>query len=286
MKTSNYLILNFNKKIYFINNWGESTDSLIKRYSRQTPNNKGVWGDLKVTNDFKLADYYIVLEGSNIATPIDRTIFIKREPEYISKSKELPYKHIIDFTTNNSGVTYWLNKTYDELTNLKYPNKTKEISCIASNKHNHRLNYIKKLFNDENNIELYGIGHTKKTFGDNYKGVLNYDGNCKYEGLIDYKHTIVIENSSQKNYWTEKLADALLCWCHPIYWGCPNLNEYFPEGCYSTIDITSSTPNKDIDDIINTPLTNEQIELIGEAREAILNKFNIWEIINNKIKNM
>ena len=29
-----------------------------------------------------------------------------------------------------------------------------------------------------------------------------------------------------------------------------------------------------------------KIELIGEAREAILNKFNIWEIINNKIKNM
>ena len=29
------------KKIFFINNWGESNEELLKRYSKQTPNNSG-----------------------------------------------------------------------------------------------------------------------------------------------------------------------------------------------------------------------------------------------------
>lgn len=38
---------------------------------------------------------------------------------------------------------------------------------------------------------------------------------------------LVIENSRHKNYFTEKLLDALLAGCVPVYWGCPNLEEYF-----------------------------------------------------------
>jgi len=38
---------------------------------------------------------------------------------------------------------------------------------------------------------------------------------------------LVIENSRHGNYFTEKLLDALLCGCVPVYWGCPNLADYF-----------------------------------------------------------
>ena len=39
---------------------------------------------------------------------------------------------------------------------------------------------------------------------------------------------------------SEKPIDALLSWTMPIYWGCPNVSEYLPEGSYHHI--------KDIDD--------------------------------------
>ena len=93
-----------------------------------------------------------------------------------------------------------------------------------------------------------------------------------------------MENSQQKNYWTEKLADAYLSWCMPIYWGCPNIENYFPKDSYRLIDINSSNPLDDINEIIKKPLTKTEKNSLKEARMLILNEYNIWEVIYKKIK--
>ena len=49
----------------------------------------------------------------------------------------------------------------------------------------------------------------------------------KEDGLKSYKYSIIIENSSEVNYFTEKLIDACLLETVPIYWGAPNISEYF-----------------------------------------------------------
>jgi len=41
------------------------------------------------------------------------------------------------------------------------------------------------------------------------------------------KFLLVIENSQHANYFTEKLLDAMLSRCVPIYWGCVNLGDFF-----------------------------------------------------------
>jgi len=38
---------------------------------------------------------------------------------------------------------------------------------------------------------------------------------------------IAIENSQNKNFFTEKIVDAFLSKTIPIYWGCPNIGEFF-----------------------------------------------------------
>ena len=48
----------------------------------------------------------------------------------------------------------------------------------------------------------------------------------KSEGLAPYRYSIVIENVRERNYFTEKLIDAILCRTLPIYWGCPNIAEF------------------------------------------------------------
>jgi len=40
---------------------------------------------------------------------------------------------------------------------------------------------------------------------------------------------IAVENSQNKNYFTEKIVDAFLSKTLPIYWGCPNIGEYFDD---------------------------------------------------------
>lgn len=38
---------------------------------------------------------------------------------------------------------------------------------------------------------------------------------------------LTIENSKNQNYFTEKIIDALITKTIPIYWGCPNIGEFF-----------------------------------------------------------
>ena len=52
-------------------------------------------------------------------------------------------------------------------------------------------------------------------------------GGEKFPLFESYQYSIVIENSSQTNYFTEKLIDCLITKTIPIYYGCPNIQEYF-----------------------------------------------------------
>lgn len=49
---------------------------------------------------------------------------------------------------------------------------------------------------------------------------------AKAEGLAPFRYSIVIENVQEKNYFSEKLVDSVLCNTVPIYWGCPNLDRF------------------------------------------------------------
>ncbi len=48
----------------------------------------------------------------------------------------------------------------------------------------------------------------------------------KAEGLAPYRYSLVIENVRERNCFTEKLIDAVLCQTVPIYWGCPNIADF------------------------------------------------------------
>ena len=67
--------------------------------------------------------------------------------------------------------------------------------------------------------------------GQGPQGLPNIDNNPKLEGkkdpLFDSMFHIVIENCKRKNWFTEKLIDPLQTKSIPIYWGCPNIGDYF-----------------------------------------------------------
>ena len=48
----------------------------------------------------------------------------------------------------------------------------------------------------------------------------------KADGLAPYRYSVVIENVQERNYFSEKLLDAVLCETVPIYWGCPNIGDF------------------------------------------------------------
>ncbi len=48
----------------------------------------------------------------------------------------------------------------------------------------------------------------------------------KSDGLAPYRYSVVIENVRERNYFSEKLTDTILCSAVPIYWGCPNIGDF------------------------------------------------------------
>lgn len=272
------------RKVFFINSWNEPHSELLKRYSKQTPKCSGVWKEVVGVSNIKDADYYIVLGGHYLFSNLDpdKTIYLKREPDYIEKAPH-GYKHSILWKDTHCGITWWVNKNYDELKQLSYSKKQKKISCIVSAKHHHRVSFVNRMMNNNDVVELFGRGHTPYNYGEQYKGELNYDGKCKFLGLRDYDYTIVLENSQEINYWTEKLADAYLSWCIPVYWGCPNLNKYFDPQSYRTIDLNDTNPLGTIREMLERPITSDDIELLSMNRNKILDEYNIWEVIRKKI---
>ncbi len=93
--------------------------------------------------------------------------------------------------------------------------KTKNVSMIYSDKTyltGHALRH--QVANQVNGIDLFGRGTSRPII-------------YKEEALVDYRFSIVIENSKTDNYFTEKLVDCFAVGTIPIYWGCPNIGNFF-----------------------------------------------------------
>ena len=63
--------------------------------------------------------------------------------------------------------------------------------------------------------------------------------------------SVVIENIRAQGYFSEKLVDALLCETVPIYWGAPDVADYFdPDGmivCTTQDEILAAIAKADAD---------------------------------------
>ncbi len=95
--------------------------------------------------------------------------------------------------------------------------KTAHMSLVASAKqtfegHKLRHNVVEHVRAQNLDVQVLGRGYTPFEH--------------KSDGLVPYRFSVVIENTRQRNYFSEKLIDAILCECVPIYWGCPNIGDF------------------------------------------------------------
>ena len=148
----------------------------------------------------------------------------------------------------------------------KYPN----IIDVFGEGWDNRLNSSYK-----GELKWHNLGGTKRL--PNKNDLIN---ESKYNGLKDYSYSLCFENSSYDNYFTEKFTDCILSWTIPIYFGCSNIKNYFPEDSFYIVDINDLNNIDQVIEIINRPITKKNIKSLEEARNLILNKYNIWSTIN------
>jgi hypothetical protein len=186
------------------------------------------------------------------------------------------------------GWDFW---SYDNLMTYNFEKK-RNISSVVSNlginEENHpngclykeRCNLISNLISEVPFVDFYGWGVN----GENLKGNLHQ----KKDGIIDYKFSICIENTNEKNYISEKFYDCILTNTIPIYFGCKNIKEIWPENGYINIEDI-----KDIKSVINQlKLINDNIDLyynniipeLLKMKERYFSEFNLLKIIYNLTK--
>ncbi len=291
-------------KVMFHCDWSSSSEDLLNTYKLHTPNESGIWNTIQGTSNMSEADYHVVMDGGvpdNVL--LSKVLYFQREEPEIKPPKldwpdDLLFQGTFTDRKHYFVPTWRIVKSYDFLKNLKYnpDDKKHMISSITSGKldasgHRKRVNFLMNLVDRTNDIHIYGRYGIER-FGNIsscYKGLLDGkshgDGiNCKFDGLYPYHYTTAFENSPCYNNVTEKAFDAIISWTIPIYWGCPNISDYLPEGSYHHIqDIEDPYAIEQVLEIMKNPPTKKNIEALTEAREMILNKRNIWAEVESII---
>lgn len=97
------------------------------------------------------------------------------------------------------------------------------------------------------------------------------------------KYSIVVENEKLNNWFTEKIIDCFATKTIPIYWGCPNIGDYFDLNGIIMFDTLS-----DLDDILNNlsdSFYDEKINILEKNFDESKKYWNFLIRVENTIKN-
>ena len=209
---------------------------------RQTPGGSGMWGGVQFTLDpVEECDFLIMLNNrkrtaTRVQCPRESVWAIMQEPyiiylhDWMIEGHE-PFSKVFTHypPSTDPAIPWHINRTFDELIDKRIPDKVRAISWVTSKLTflpGHRkkmalLDFLRQ--NARFNIDVFGRG---------IRCVKD-----KWDGLAPYKYSLAVENSSGPDYWTEKVADCFLTRTVPIYYGCTNLEEYFPKESFIRIDV-------------------------------------------------
>ena len=273
-------------------------------FKRQSANHEGKWGSCSFTfnPEERNYDWLVVIDdipkilsngAETLSCPKENTILVTTEPSSITRygrafakqfhylltnqdEKVLPHPNAM---RSQTGMLWYYGKDYDSIVAVTHPTKTKKISTVCSNKRQghtiHRLRYDFTKIMEERipELERFGRGFTWLE--------------TKADGLDDYEFHVAIENHYAPNVWTEKLADAFLGFTVPIYFGCPNVYDYFPKESLIQIDIYDTEGSiAKIKEIIATEGEYERrLDAVKEARRRVIEEYNLLAMINDIVEN-
>lgn len=158
--------------------------------------------------------YAWILESAAILPQV--TDWVKMNSSKVMEKFDIIFTHNQDLIKIDPEKFKWVPAQGTWIKEPKIYEKTKMISMISSNKnmcqgHRKRLEWVER-FRDQ--VDFFGRGFSTEI-------------DLKEEGLCDYMFSIAIENASYETYFTEKLLDCFATGTIPVYYGSPNIGNYF-----------------------------------------------------------
>jgi hypothetical protein len=221
--------------------------------------------------------------------PKQRTVYLLREPplEEVVEKHKAAYGEARQYCGYISGpdrfapqpdympAIWYVAQSFRELNEMPPPPKQKSCSWITSGiartaNHRQRLDFLHLLRSRQLNFDLYGRDLPDWS---QPRGTLKN----KWHGMASYYYNLSIENYADNDlYVSEKLWDALLCWCLPIYYGGPAADKLLPSGSFLRLPSLDERGLSYIQEVIASPdAWHEAQGAIAEARKIILHKLNL-----------
>lgn len=232
--------------------------------------------------------------------PKEHIIYLLREPplpEIINKNRS-NYQaasqycgHV--FGPDNSApipdympAIWYISNSFRELDEMPIPQKIRPCSWITSGiarteTHRQRLAFLKLLQENGIDFDLYGRSLPDWVQGG---GRLNN----KWHGMAPYYYNLAIENYGDNEWYvSEKLWDALLAWCLPIYYGGSAADKLLPPGSFLRLPSLDEKGMAYIREVIgNQDAWQEAKQAIAEARKVILHKLNLLSWLSDFVGNL
>lgn len=261
-------------------------------FLRQTPGRNGLWRGVQfIVDQPGRADYVVIhnrLDTPKIVTcsPDNVWLMVGEPPnEYLKSLHTAPpwvariYSNDATLTSKQHRLSYpglpWhVEKDFDYLTDCPILSKTKPLSWITSSQtwtegHRERMQTVHRLQNIQE-LDLFGRGFTPIA--------------DKWDGLAPYRYSIAFENYCNSHYWTEKVLDCFLAWTMPIYYGCTELERFFPAESFIRLDPTATDLEQQIRDVLHSGLYERNFDALCEARRRVLHDYNFFEFIACEIE--
>ena len=278
------------------------------------PGNVPVWGNCRFIFDRDCRDYdWLVvydempsisgerhpLWEEELACPPDNTLLITAEPSTIkvygsaylrqfrwvltSQPKWVTGDHPGRIFEQPALMWFYSNRSprgdYDTLINHVPLNKNRDVSTMCSSKrqgntlHRRRFEFTMDLKERIPDLDIFGHG---------VRPIVD-----KADALDAYRYHVAVENFEGLHHWTEKLADPFLGACMPLYYGCPNVKDYFPEESFLYINIWDvDEAAETIKKAIRDRLYENNLDAILESRRLVLEKYGpiatISRIVNER----
>ncbi|NQU45012.1 hypothetical protein HQ520_17130 [bacterium] len=172
------------------------------------------------------------------------------------------------------ALPWYVNRDYDTLKKMAIPDKSRNLSCVASSETN-RVGKLRRV----QFLQALGREVDFDLFGQGFSSLVD-----KWDGVAPYRYSLAIENHSGPWYWTEKLSDCFLAWTMPIYYGCMNLAEFFPPESYIQIDIQSADAIDQVKEALRSDKWIRNRNAIAYARELVLERHQFFPYVASLVE--
>ena len=237
----------------------------------------------------QVESYYILSHIHQHIYKYDFDIILTFTPSFynnVNTYKFLPYNKV-----------YWISPGYHFIKNLNLPHlspikylprdKKFQVSMLCGHKNwapGHQ--FRREIWINQDKI----MAPKKFMYSTNTEDLPIYENNTKIshskdktELFIDSMFHVVVENNIAQDYFTEKLIDCFVSMTIPIYYGCPNIGDYFE--LKGMIIINNINDIYNLNNILCDKFYTDRIAFIEDNYTRVLNRLSFKEQFINIVEN-